>query len=136
LNQMQLSTTDPRGSQVGIARWAGTVCSWTKGTAPSGTRTPTPTGANGNSTMDFDSSGPSSNTGEYTTPCYPDGSVLSYLSQDKNVLTKIINNTGTGVCPTKPAAPSTPTHYSPGTMAQYACPIDNYDFPFNGIMSN
>src|SRR3954471_24017785 len=82
INQMQLSTSDPRGSQVGIARWAGTVCSWTRigqpTPVPTPTRTPnptwtpvpTPTGANWNNTIDWNAAGPSSNTGEYTTPCY------------------------------------------------------------------
>jgi Flp pilus assembly protein TadG len=146
INQMQLSTTDPRGSQVGIARWAGTVCSWSKVNmptpVPTSTRTPsrtptpipTPTGANWNTTIDWNTGAPSSNTGEYTTPCYGDSTMLSYLSQDKTTLTKIING-GTG-CPTRPAAPSTPAPYSPGSMSQYACPIAPYDFPVTGIMWN
>lgn len=148
INQMQLSTTDPRGSQVGIARWAGTVCSWSKigqpTPVPTPTRTPnptwtpvpTPTGANWDTRIDWGASGPSSNTGEYTTPCYGDSTVLAWLSQDKATLTKIAANTGTGVCPTKPAAPSTPAPYSPGSMSQYACPLVSYTFPVNGIMWN
>jgi hypothetical protein len=97
---------------------------------------PTPTGANWNNNIDWGASGPSSNTGEYTTPCYGDSTVLSWLSQDKDTLTKIVSNTGTGACPTKPAAPATPAPYSPGSMSQYACPLVSYDFPVTGIMWN
>jgi Flp pilus assembly protein TadG len=129
INQMQLSTTDPRGSQVGIARWAGTVCSWTRGVPPNATttRTPTPASApDGDTRIDW-------NKNEYTLPCFEDSTVLTYLSQTKDVMTKVANNSGTAACPTKPAAPSTPTGYSPGTMAQYACSLDSYTYPYTGL---
>jgi Flp pilus assembly protein TadG len=123
INQMQLSTTDPRGSQVGIARWAGTVCSWYRGPG---------SGANGDRTIDFDH-GPSSTTGEYSAPCTGDATVLSFLTSDTARLTKIADGTGGGSCPSAPAAPATPTQYSPGSMSQYACNLKVYDYPWTAI---
>jgi Flp pilus assembly protein TadG len=125
INQMQLSTSDPRGSQVGIARWAGTVCSWYRGPNWSN-------GADGDFNIDWDA-GPSSTTGEYSAPCRPDASVLSYLSQNRDVLIKIADGSGTAACPTRPAAPSTPTAYSPSSMSSYACPLVSRDYPFSAI---
>lgn len=127
INQMQLSTTDPRGSQVGIARWAGTVCSWTRGNPVANTRTPTPASApDGDTRIDW-------NKGEYTTPCFEDSTVLTYLSQTKDVMTRVANNTGAAACPTRPAAPATRTGYSPGSMSQYACSLDSYTYPYTGL---
>jgi Flp pilus assembly protein TadG len=129
VNQMQLSTTDPRGSQVGIARWAGTICSWTRGNPVANTRTPTPASApDGDNRIDW-------NKNEYTLPCFPDASVLSYLGQDKNVITKIANATPSTpvACPTKPAAPTTPSPYSPASMTDYACPLDSYPLLYTGL---
>jgi Flp pilus assembly protein TadG len=126
VNQMQLSTTDPRGSQVGIARWAGTVCSWTRGNPVPWWQQPPSYSPDGDTRIDW-------NKNEYTLPCYEDSTVLTYLSQTKDVMTKVANNSGTAACPTRPAAPSTPTGYSPGSMSQYACSLDSYTFPYTGL---
>jgi Flp pilus assembly protein TadG len=136
VNQMHITSGDPRGSQVGIARWAGVNCSWYRGnTLRAGTPTPT-THPDGDTLIDFGtgrSVGGSDPDGEYTTPCYDDATVLSYLSQDSATLTKIADNSGAGTCPSAPAGPATPTAYSPASMSNYGCPMQSWIYPYNMV---
>jgi hypothetical protein len=55
------------------------------------------------------------------------------LTQDKNVLTRISDNAPAtpAACPTKPAAPSTPSRYSPDQMSDYACPLQSWQYPYS-----
>ena len=121
IDQMQISSTVTRGTRMGIARWAGLKCSWYRGTSAF----PASGVADNDQYIDWDR-GPSSNTGEYTTPCHDDATVLSYLSTDKDKLKKIASNSGTATCPSAPAAPATPTPYSPAPMSEYACPLQSW----------
>ncbi|MCC7370497.1 MAG: hypothetical protein IT306_18885 [Chloroflexi bacterium] len=43
ISQMKIDATNPRSTQLGIARWAGVKCSWRRGVAPTLTPTLTPT---------------------------------------------------------------------------------------------
>jgi Flp pilus assembly protein TadG len=125
IDQMQIHPTNPRGTRMGISRWAGVNCSWTRGTQANPTD---PRVSDSDTWIDVDT-GPSTTTGEYTTPCYDDATVLSWLSQDKDKLKRISSNaSSTTVCPSAPAAPATPTTYSPGTMAGYACPLASWRY--------
>jgi Flp pilus assembly protein TadG len=42
ISKMQIVANEPRGTQMGIARWAGVKCSWFRGVAPTMTPTNTP----------------------------------------------------------------------------------------------
>ena len=126
LDQMQLSTTNPRGTRVGIARWAGVNCSWYRGTSSS-----PPSGVADNDRYIDWTRGPSSSTGEYVNPCHDDATVLSYLSQDKDRLKKISSNSGGATCPSAPSAPATPAPYSPDQMSDYACPLSSWRYPWS-----
>lgn len=102
LDQLQLDINDPRGSQVGIARWAGLRCSWYR--------------SDGDMYVDVDR-GPATlagNNSEYYAPCADDKTVLSNLTMDKAKLLKIAQNSpSTGSCPTGPE----------GDITNFACPL-------------
>lgn len=122
IEQMQISSSVTRGTRLGIARWAGFKCSWWRGTSGS----PPAGAADNDKYIDLDK-GPSSNTGEYTAPCYDDSTVLSYLSTDKDKLKRISSDASSATaCPSAPAAPATPTNYSPATMSSYGCPLKSW----------
>ncbi len=72
INQMNPTTSDPRGPRIGIARFAGIKC-------------------------DYNASGVYGGSG--TPPCTDDMTVLSGLTGDKQTLLKIANNSGTAACP-------------------------------------
>lgn len=91
LDQMQLSLTNTRGSQVGIARWAGLKCGWYR--------------SDGDRYVDLDR-GPNGLDGtpsEAYSPCTEDKTVLSRLTMDEAKLLKIAKNDPTaGACPAGP----------------------------------
>jgi Flp pilus assembly protein TadG len=133
ITQMQIQSADPRGSQVGIARWAGINCSWARGKTRANTMTPTPPvpTPDGDTVIDFD-------RGEFDTPCYDDATVLSYLSQNEAQLAKISGGTmvpapSSVACPTAPAAPTTPTPWSPASMSSYGCPLQSWVYPYQMV---
>ena len=96
IDQMRVDSTDPRGTQVGIARFAGIKCRWDRGTTGSGT-----THGNGNTYIDQDR-GP--NGSEYVTPCDDDVNIMIGLTMNKQALVKIARNDaaplGQAACPT------------------------------------
>ena len=105
LDQLQLDINDPRGSQVGIARWAGLRCSWYR--------------SDGDMYVDVDR-GPTTmagNASEYYAPCADDKTVLSNLTNDKAKLLKIALNTASpAACPTGPE----------GAITNFACPLTSW----------
>jgi Flp pilus assembly protein TadG len=95
IDQMRVDSADPRGTQVGIARFAGIKCRWDRGTSGSGT-----SHGNGNLFIDLDR-GP--NGSEYVTPCDDDVNVMISLTMNKQALVKVARNdaapAGTVSCP-------------------------------------
>jgi Flp pilus assembly protein TadG len=75
INTMAPTTSDPRGPQIGIARFGGVMC-------------------------DYRSDG----SGIYDRNCRDDENVLSPLTQNPSTLLKIADGSGTGTCPTGDAA--------------------------------
>lgn len=120
INQMQIDAANPRGTQLGIARWAGTKCSWWRGIS---TTPNTNNGADADTLIDFGIGPP--NTGlfstrrEYTQPCVEDATIISGLTMNKANLIKIADNSGAGTCPTG--------------MAAYACPLVSWNFGISQI---
>jgi Flp pilus assembly protein TadG len=116
INQMQITSGDPRGTQLGIARWAGIRCSWWRGYSGA----PNNQGADADSNIDWGAGhGPGGSSGEYSTPCSDDATVITYLSQNKDQLIKIADGTGAGTCPTG--------------MSGYACPLQSWLYPYTSV---
>lgn len=86
VQQMNPTSTDPRGPRIGIARFAGIKCGWTR----SGT------GADGDTYIDVR---PSGTPNEYTTACTDDMNVLSGLTADRLTLLQIADASGGVACP-------------------------------------
>ena len=82
------SAANPLGAKVGMARFAGVMCSWYR--------------RNANQTIDLNA--PS----EYRLPCTDDKSVLHNLTFDRARLLKLAANTGGGACPNGNAAYACP----------------------------
>jgi Flp pilus assembly protein TadG len=118
INQLQIDSANPRGTQLGIARWAGVKCSWWRGGAASNNQ-----GADTDNLIDWGIGPPGSgdprNRSEYTTPCSNDATIITGLTNNKARLLKIANNSGTGTCPTG--------------MTPYACPLQTWDLPISQI---
>jgi hypothetical protein len=93
IDQMQVDATNPRGTQVGIARWAGIKCGWYKSWSGNGSDF----GADGDNYIDTDK-GP--NGSEYVTPCTDDKNVIVPLTMNRNLLVKVARNDGATACPT------------------------------------
>jgi Flp pilus assembly protein TadG len=91
INQMQVDPANTRGTQVGIARFAGIKCRWDRGTTSSGS-----THGNGDTYIDQDR-GPHGS--EYITPCDDDVNVMIGLTMNKDALLKVARNDGTTTCP-------------------------------------
>ncbi|MGE3269326.1 MAG: TadE/TadG family type IV pilus assembly protein [Chloroflexota bacterium] len=113
IDQMQIDSSNPRGTQLGMARWAGVKCSWRRINQ----------GADGDRYIDFGIGPPNSGSysirSEYVEPCYDDSTVLTNLTQDKARLVKLADNSGGGSCPTG--------------MSAYACPLDSWTFPIDQV---
>lgn len=112
INQMQIDPTDPRSTKVGIARWAGARCSWWRGYSGGALNQ----GADWDTNIDFDR-GPGGQ--EYSTPCNGDYTVVTGLTQNKNMLIKVADGSGAGTCPTG--------------MSAYACPLVSWRLPASQI---
>jgi len=118
INQMQIDATDPRSTKMGIARWAGITCQWSRGYSgrPGGN-----SGADSDQYIDIDN-GPEVNhhlsggdtNSEYTSPCSRDQTVVSNLTQNKANLIKIADGSGAGSCPTG--------------MSSVACPLVSWRY--------
>ena len=113
IDQMQVDTTQVRGAKVGIARWAGIKCSWWRGTTSNNPPSPGNQGADGDQYIDLDHGPGGSSTGEVTTPCADDKSVLTNLTNDRARLVKIANNTGGITCPASAVGDGCPLQSPP-----------------------
>jgi Flp pilus assembly protein TadG len=103
--QMQVDPANARGSQVGIARFAGIKCRWDRGTTSSNT-----SHGDGDQYIDLNR-GPYGS--EYVTPCDDDVNVLIGLTMNKSALTKVARND---------AAPSGQSSCPSGATG-YGCPL-------------
>lgn len=106
INQMQVDPTNPRGTQVGIARWAGIKCKWDRGYTGAST-----SHGDGDLYVDQDR-GP--NGSEYITPCDDDKTVIQPLTNNKNQLLKVARNDGATTCPT--------------SATSYGCPLVSWKY--------
>jgi len=88
INQVNPSTSDPRGPKIGIARFAGIKCAWKRNGAGST--------ADEDQYIDVRSSG---DPNEYDTGCTDDYTVLTNLTNDGNVLRQIADASGGVSCP-------------------------------------
>ena len=84
INQLNPSTTDTRGAQIGIARFAGQKCQWRRGYTVLHGSTPVPaatsiaiTGGDGDTNIDL------AGTSEYVAPCTDDYDLLTNLTNNK-----------------------------------------------------
>jgi len=91
IDQMQVDSANPRGTLVGIARFAGIKCRWDRGTSSSGT-----SHGDGDTYIDQDR-GP--NGSEYVTPCDDDKNVIVPLTNDRATLVKVARDDGAAACP-------------------------------------
>jgi hypothetical protein len=95
IQQINPTTTDPRGPKIGIGRYAGVKCTFVD--------------ANSNGRMDiYSGATPQS---EYRAPCTDDETILTSLTNDQQLLLTIANNSGTATCPS--------------SITSYACPIQH-----------
>lgn len=93
IDQMQVDPANLRGTQVGIARFAGIKCRWWRGFSGGSSNQ----GADGDSYIDTDR-GPHGS--EYVTPCDDDKTVIQPLTMNRDTLVKVARNDGTATCPT------------------------------------
>lgn len=107
IDQMQVDATQPRGTKVGIARWAGIKCSWYR----SWNNNPNDFGADGDTYVDTDR-GPGGS--EYVSPCSDDATIITNLTQDRALLVKIADGSGAATCPTG--------------MNIFACPLQSWKY--------
>jgi Flp pilus assembly protein TadG len=114
IDQMQIDASEARGTQMGIARFAGIRCSWHRGR--SGGTTQQNQGADFDRYVDLDK-GP--NGSEYVNPCTDDKTVLMPLSSNRQRLKKIANNNALG---------SDGETLCPNNVSPYGCPLSSIGY--------
>jgi Flp pilus assembly protein TadG len=112
INQINPTTADNRGPKIGIGRYAGVQCTWVDSTGSGHTGTV--------GVVDvYPSATPQS---EYRAPCTDDDTVLTGLTNDKQLLLTVASNSGTASCPA--SAQSAPVNYG--------CPIQHHPYMLPG----
>jgi Flp pilus assembly protein TadG len=100
ITQMNPTTGDPRGARIGIGRYAGVKCTWVD--------------ANANGVMDvYSGSSPAS---EYRRPCSDDDTLLTPLTDNKQLLLTIANNSGSASCPAAANGYGCPIQHRPWSV--------------------
>ncbi|MCC7107088.1 MAG: hypothetical protein IT307_18305 [Chloroflexi bacterium] len=117
INQMNPDPASPYGAKVGIARFAGVLCNWKRGTTSNNF------GGNGDTWINT-----GSGTNEYSANCRDDKSVLQTLSFGKSTLVKIANNSGGGTCPATAAYSSVPYPAGSTAVSPWGCPLNSVDY--------
>ena len=103
INQINPVVTNNRGPKIGIGRYAGIQCTWYDD--------------NFNGVLDVYSG--SSPPSEYRAPCTDDDTVLTPLTNDKQLLLTIASNSGTSSCP--------------AAATGYGCPIQHHPYSVPGM---